>query len=178
MVGRAIYAKYVNSVPLYRQEKDWMQMGLKIPRATLSNWVITCADKYLQPVYERLHEHLLERMVICADETPCQVLKEKEKTPQSKSYMWLYCSARDGEPPIAAYEYQPGRHGYHAADFLKEFKGKYVVCEGYQGYNKLPDSIIRCACLAHVRRKWADAIPAERKKHPPGDTAIPAENRV
>ena len=171
----AIYMKYVNSIPLYRQEKEWLQMGCKIPRVTLANWVITCADKYFTPIYDRLHLHLLERLVVCADETPCQVLKEKGKTPQSKSYMWLYCTAEDGMPAIALYEYQPGRHGINAYNFLKGFKGKYIVCDGYQGYNRLPEGVTRCGCLAHVRRKWADAIPAERRKRPPGDRMIPAE---
>lgn len=174
-VAYAIYMKYVNSVPLYRQEKEWIQMGVKIPRTTLSNWIITCATEYLMPLKERLRFHLLERLVVCADETPCQVLKEKEKTPQSKSYMWLYCTADDGLPPIALYDYQPGRHGRHAKEFLEGFKGRYVVCDGYQGYNELPTSVKRCGCLAHVRRKWADAIPPDRRKRKPDGKAVPAE---
>ena len=36
-VAYAMYMKYVNSVPLYRQEKEWIQMGAKVPRATLSS---------------------------------------------------------------------------------------------------------------------------------------------
>ena len=175
IVAFITYMKYVNAVPLYRQEKSFLQDGSKIPRATMSNWIITCADKYFRPVYERLHHYLMDRILICMDETPCQVLKEKGKTPQSKSYMWLYCTGNDGLPPIAMYEYQPSRHGEHAKEFLREFKGKYAVCDGYQGYNKLSEKITRCGCLAHVRRKWADAIPAARKKAGPNGTAIPAE---
>ena len=174
-VAYAMYMKYVNSIPLYRQEKEWIQMGARIPRITLSNWIITCAEEYLTPIKERLRFHLLERLVICADETPCQVLKEKGKTPQSKSYMWLYCTADDGQPAIAIYDYQPSRHGWHAKEFLEGFKGKYVVCDGYQGYNDLPASVKRCGCLAHVRRKWADAIPPDRRKRKPDGKAVPAE---
>ena len=62
--------------------------GSKAPRATLANWVIKCGIDYMEPVYERLHRHLLERDIIHADETPCQVLKEEGKTAQSRSYMW------------------------------------------------------------------------------------------
>lgn len=91
-VAYVMYRKYVNSIPLYRQEADWKQMGVKLGRATLANWVIKCGLDYMEPVYERLHEHLLERDIIHADETPCQVLKEDGKTAQSKSYMWLYGS--------------------------------------------------------------------------------------
>ncbi len=174
-VAYMIYMKYVNSIPLYRQEKEWMRMGLKVPRATMASLVITCADKYLRPLSERLRDEMMLRLVICADETPCQVLKENDKTPQSKSYMWLYCTVDDGKPAIAIYDYNPGRNGDYAVEFLKGFKGKYIVCDGYQGYNKLPDSIIRCGCLAHVRRKWADAIPPDRRKRKPDGKAVPAE---
>ena len=174
-VAYAMYMNYVNSVPLYRQEKEWRQMGLKVPRATLSNWILTCAEEYLSPLSERFHEEQMERLAICADETPCQVLREKDRAPQSKSYMWLYCTVKDGKPPIAVYEYQPGRQGDYAAEFLKDFKGRYVVCDGYQGYNKLPARIIRCGCLAHVRRKWADAIPPGRRNRAPDGKAVPAE---
>ena len=148
-VAYVMYQKYVNSIPLYRQEADWKQMGVKLPRATLANWVIKCGMDYMEPVYERLHQHLLERAIIHADETPCQVLKEDGKTAQSKSYMWLYGSGNDGLPPIRLYDYQPSRGGYHAEEFLKD--------------NKLKD-VIRCGCLAHMRRYWYDALPGKSKR--------------
>ena len=163
-VAYVMYQKYVNSVPLYRQEADWKQLGVKLPRATLANWVIKCGIDYMEPVYEQLHQHLLERDIIHADETPCQVLKEEGKTAQSKSYMWLYGSGNDGLPPIRLYDYQPSRGGYHAKKFLKGFSG-YLTCDGFNGYNKLKD-VIRCGCLAHMRRYWHDALPGKSKKSP------------
>ena len=165
-VAYVMYQKYVNSVPLYRQEADWKQLGVKLPRATLANWVIKCGMDYMEPVYERLHQHLLERDIIHADETPCQVLKEEGKTAQSKSYMWLYGSGNDGLPPIRLYDYQPSRGGYHAEEFLKGFSG-YLTCDGFGGYNKLKD-VIRCGCLAHMRRYWHDALPGKPKQSPAG----------
>lgn len=163
-VAYVMYQKYVNSVPLYRQEADWKQLGVKLQRATLANWVIKCGTDYMEPVYEQLHRHLLERDIIHADETPCQVLKEEGKTAQSKSYMWLYGSGNDGLPPIRLYDYQPSRGGYHAEEFLKGFSG-YLTCDGFSGYNKLKD-VIRCGCLAHMRRYWHDALPGKSKKSP------------
>lgn len=161
-VAYVMYQKYVNSIPLYRQEADWKQLGVKLPRATLANWVIKCGTDYMEPVYEQLHQHLLERDIIHADETPCQVLKEEGKTAQSRSYMWLYGSGNDGLPPIRLYDYQPSRGGYHAEEFLKGFSG-YLICDGFGGYNKLKD-VIRCGCLAHMRRYWHEALPGKSKK--------------
>lgn len=163
-VAYVMYQKYVNSIPLYRQEADWKQLGVSLPRATLANWVIKCGIDYMEPVYERLHQHLLERDIIHADETPCQVLKEEGKTAQSKSYMWLYGSGNDELPPIRLYDYQPSRGGYHAEEFLKEFSG-YLTCDGFGGYNKLKE-VIRCGCLAHMRRYWHEALPGKSKNSP------------
>ena len=163
-VAYVMYQKYGNSIPLYRQEANWKQLGVKLPRATLANWVIKCGIDYMEPVYEQLHQHLLERDIIHADETPCQVLREEGKTAQSKSYMWLYGSGNDGLPPIRLYDYQPSRGGYHAEEFLKGFSG-YLTCDGFNGYNKLKD-VIRCGCLAHMRRYWHDALPGKSKKSP------------
>ena len=55
-VAYVMYQKYVNSIPLYRQEADWKQLGVKLPRATLANWVIKCGMGYMEPVYKLLHE--------------------------------------------------------------------------------------------------------------------------
>lgn len=118
----------------------------------------------MEPVYEQLHRHLLERDIIHADETPCQVLKETGKTAQSKSYMWLYGSGNDELPPIRLYDYQPSRGGYHAEEFLKDFTG-YLTCDGFGGYNKLKN-VIRCGCLAHMGRYWHEALPGKMKKSP------------
>lgn len=161
-VAHVMYQKYVNSVPLYRQEKDWEQLGISLSRATMANWVIRCSQDYLMPVVEHLRKELLSRDVVHCDETPVQVLKEEGKKPQTKSYMWLYRTGNDEKAPIVLYDYQPSRNGDHAVTYLKDFKG-YVHSDGFSGYNKLKD-IIRCGCWAHLRRKFVEAIPAKKSK--------------
>lgn len=159
-VANVMYEKYVNSVPLYRQEKAWEQMGVALSRATMANWVIRCSEDYLRPVVEHMRKQLLSRDIIHCDETPVQVLKEEGKKPQTKSYMWLYRTGIDDEKPVVLYDYQPSRNGDHAVTFLKDFKG-YVHSDGYSGYNKLT-GIIRCGCWAHLRRKFIEAIPQRK----------------
>ena len=77
----------------------------------MSNWLIWAADHLLTPVYNRLHKKLLTRGVLHVDETTLQVLRGPGKTPQSKSYMWLYRTSGDTYRPIVLYEYQPDRKG-------------------------------------------------------------------
>ena len=161
-VAYIMFQKCFMGLPYYRLEAAMKQLGVKIPRETMANWCILSTDKYLKAIYECLHEALLSREVIHADETTCQVLREDGKTPQSTSYMWIYTSGSDGLPKIVLYEYQPGRGGIYPQQFLKGFQGM-LQCDGYQGYNKVEDVLLAC-CMAHCRRKFFEALPAERKK--------------
>ena len=72
-VANVMYQKYVNSIPLYRQEKEWEQMGIALSRATMANWVIRCSQDYLYPVIEHFRKELLSREIIHCDEL-CKAL--------------------------------------------------------------------------------------------------------
>lgn len=146
-VANVMYQKYVNSMPLYRQEKDWENLGIALKRSTMANWIIRCSQDYFYPVVQYMREQLLKRELIHCDETPIQVLKEEGKKPQTKSYMWLYRSGNDGKPSIILYDYKPSRNGDHPGAYLKGFRG-YLHSDGYAGYNKLED-VIRCA-VGHI----------------------------
>lgn len=168
-VANVMYEKYVNSVPLYRQEKDWENLGLSLKRATMANWIIRCSEDYFAPIIRHLKKGLVSREVLHCDETPVQVLKEKGKKPQSKSYMWLYRTARDEKHPIVLYDYQPSRSGENAARYLEGFRG-YLHTDGYSGYNKL-ENITRCGCWAHLRRKFVEAIHGKKASGAPPTAA-------
>ena len=156
-VAWVMYQKFCNSLPYCRQEKDWKQYGASITRATMANWVILNSDAFFRPMYEYFRRKLLEREFAMADETPLQVLHEPGRQAQSKSYMWLFRSGEDGGVPIILYKYSETRAGDNAVEFLQGFKG-YLMCDGYSGYNKVPDAK-RTACWAHIRRYLVDAVP-------------------
>jgi len=168
-VANVIYQKYVNAMPLYRQEQDWKNLGIELSRATMANWVIRCSEEYFDPLLERLRKELIARDIVHCDETPVQVLKEPGKKPQTKSYMWLYRTGDDGKAPIIIYDYKSSRSSENAAEFLKDFKG-YIHSDGYSGYNKLT-GIIRCGCWAHLRRKFWEARPGQSAEGSPKSNA-------
>ena len=161
-VAYVMFQKCFMGLPYYRMESAFEQLGAKIPRETMANWCIITAQNYLLPIFMRLHEELLKRDIIHADETSCQVLREEGRDARSTSYMWIYSSGSDGLPGIVLYEYQPGRSGDYPQEFLRGFKGM-LQCDGYQGYNKVNDTLLIC-CSAHARRKFYEALPAEKKK--------------
>lgn len=164
LAAHVMYYKYVMSMPLYRQEKDFEHLGVKISRTTMASWIIYCAENYFLPMYEYLHRKLLKRRYLMADETPIQVLKEEGRRPQSKSYVWLVRTGDNGGIPIILYNYTPTRAGSHAAAFLAGADpGYYLMVDGYKGYNKVPEAQ-RCCCWAHIRRYWLRAIPKGHEK--------------
>ena len=158
-VADIMVRKYVDGLPLARQEKIWQREGVELSRATMANWVIQTAQSWLKPVYRRMKKHLLSCSVIHADETVVQVLKEPDKPATSKSRMWVYASNERSGKPIRYFEYRPDRSGKHAAKFLKDFSGC-LVTDGYSGYNQVSGAI-RCGCWAHMRRKWREAMPKD-----------------
>jgi len=164
-VAYTAHQKFVMGVPLYRQEQEWLRKGVLLPRQTLANWLISVAECWLFLIVDELKRRLLLQTVAHADETTFQVLNEEHKTPQSKSYLWVYRTSGDTDEPIVIAEYKPNRKAKNPAEFLASFKG-YLHTDGYEAYHKLPDDIIVVGCWAHVRRKWDSALklinPADR----------------
>ena len=149
--------KYVDGLPLARQEKIWEREGISLSRATMANWVIQCSQTWLKPLYKHMKQRLLEQSVIHADETVVQVLKEDGKPAASESRMWLYASGALLRHQVRLFEYQPDRSGRRAEAFLKGFTGC-LVTDGYAGYNQV-QNVTRCGCWSHARRKWREAMP-------------------
>lgn len=156
------YQKFALSLPFYRLEKSFEELGAKISRTTMAGWAVKCHERYFKPMTDYFHRELLKRKYLMMDETPIQVLKEPEKTPESKSYVWLMRSGEDGLPPIVYYHYSPSRSGDTAVELTRGIEpGTYIMCDGYSGYSKLTD-IRRCVCYAHIRRYFYEAVPKGR----------------
>lgn len=155
-VAHIITQKFIMGSPLYRQEQEWKNQGIELSRQTMSNWMLKCVELYFEPLYEKLHENLLKRDVLHADETTIQVLKEFDKPASSKSYMWLYRTGSDAEHPIVLYNYQSGRGKEHPQKFLEGYKG-YLQTDGYSVYHDLNQDITDVGCWAHLRRKFDEA---------------------
>ena len=161
LLAHIIYEKYVNAMPLYRQEKDFKAKNIPLSRTTMANWIIYAARTWFEPVYAQMKQELLNSHVIHADETVVQVLKEPGKKPQTDSRMWVYCSGEQEPKKTVLYEYQPTRNGDHAKRFLGDFSG-ILVTDGFAGYNKLTN-VTHAGCWAHVRRYFVEALPKDKE---------------
>ena len=157
-VAWVMYQKYVNSLPLYRQEQDFKRLfGIDISRGTIANWIIKNAVSSFTPMCDFWQRRLVAGRFAMADETPVQVLKEPGRRPQTKSYMWVFRTGEFEKEQIVLFHYSPTRAGDTAKEFLEGFRG-YLMTDGYSGYNKLKNCT-RTSCWAHIRRYLIDAIP-------------------
>ncbi len=152
-----IVKKYLDALPLYRQEQMWKRMGVDLKRNTMANWVILTAETYLKPFSDAFLTELLQQTVIHADETVLQVNKEPGREATAESRIWAYASSKRAQRQIRYFRYEESRKGACAEKVLGRYAGV-VISDGYSGYNILSNAI-RAGCWAHARRKWVEAMP-------------------
>ena len=157
LLAQVLVAKYVDHLPLYRQEAIFARAGFAIPRSTLGQWVGTCGVQ-LQPLADALRDELLEHSVLHADETPVAMLKPgKGKT--HKAYLWSYCTTSYSAVNAVVFDFAETRAGENAREFLRigqadAWRGT-LVCDDYAGYKAMFSfGVTEAGCLAHARRKF------------------------
>lgn len=109
-------AKYLDHLPLYRQERIFDRAGLAIPRSTLAQWVGRCGVE-LQPLIDALRDELLGRGVLHADETPVAMLKPG-KGSTHKAYVWAYGTTSYDPLQAVIYDFAESRADENARRFL------------------------------------------------------------
>jgi len=157
LLADVLVSKFSDSLPFYRQEKILNRYGIEISRETLSRWAIKVYET-AEVLQDLMEEDLLKWPVLGMDETPVQVLSEKDRKNETKSYMWVMRGGPPGKP-IVVFRYRQTRSGEFVREYLKEWEGT-LVCDGYGGYNSGGrDLKIRLAgCWAHVRRKFVEIV--------------------
>ena len=139
LIAQVIVAKFGDHLPFYRQADIYARQGIRLDRATLGNWTGR-ACFHLQPIAAHMREHLAAADRLFMDETTAPVLDPgRRKT--KKGFFWAIASDDRGHggpsPPIVLFRYAPGRSGAFAEQFLQGFRGQFLQCDGYDGYDRL-----------------------------------------
>lgn len=167
LIAGILNSKYVNAMPLARIEREFYRMdSVQISRQNMSNWVLRCAEDYFSRIYTHMRSTLLSKDVLHTDETWTKVVQQDGRDSKKKCYIWVYCTGECDEP-IIYYEFHENRAAESAKEFLKDYRG-FLHSDGYQVYHSLDSGITVVGCLAHIKRKFSDAIkalsPEEQKK--------------
>jgi transposase len=154
LLAQIIIDKYVDHLPLYRQEQRFKREGVSIPYSTISDWIKNgCA--LLDPLGEALKKIVISNDYLHADETPLKVLDKNKKGTTHRGFYWVYHNSIDN---VVWFDYCQGRGREGPNEILKDFKG-YLQTDGYNVYDifKKNKDITLLHCMAHARRKFFEA---------------------
>jgi transposase len=171
LIAHIIASKYIDHLPLYRQEQIYRQRHkIELPRQSLCRWVALAAE-WLEPVYNEMRRQQMTSDYVQIDETPIRYL-DPGRGKCATGYFWV--SNVPGGDVI--YHWHPGR----GADCLEHivptgYEGT-LQCDGYSAYPSFqkhrkarheaehkddpkpePLKLELAACWAHARRKFFQA---------------------
>ena len=160
LLAQVLVAKFLDHLPLYRQEAVFERAGLAIARSTLAQWVGECGAQ-LQPLVDALSAELLKHAVLHADETPVAMLKPGNgKT--HRAYLWSYCTTSFNATKAVVFDFAESRGGQHVRDFLglpggdarPGWRGS-LITDDFSGYKACFElGVTEAGCMAHARRKF------------------------
>jgi transposase len=165
LLAHIVTAKFVDGLPLYRQETQFERLGVTLGRATMAGWMIRLGGTHLVPLINLLNEQMLEQPLIHSDETRLQVL-HSDKAPTADHWMWVRVSGPPGKR-IVLFDYDPSRGGTVPKRLLQGYEG-ILLTDGYEPYAIVAAELklVHAGCMAHARRKFDEA-----RKATPGDSS-------
>ncbi len=178
LIAEVIVAKFGDHLPFYRQAGIYARRGIELDRATLGNWAGR-ACFHLQPIAGHMRRHLAAADRLFMDETTAPVL-DPGRGQTKKGFFWAIASDDRGHggpnPPVVLFRYAPGRGGAHAERFLQGFRGRFLQCDGYDGYERLtgverpegPWTLVNC--WSHLRRRFVKQM--RNTKSPIAEAAV------
>ena len=156
--------KYVDHLPLARQEARLEREGLFISRQTQCDWMRQAAH-LLTTFSDLLRREVLLSRVIHTDDTPVTYLDPGGGQPKT-GRLWVYHGDRNH--PYTFYAFSPDRRRLWPADALAGWTG-HLQADAFPGYDALyaEGGVVEVACWAHTRRKFKDAELSDDKRAAP-----------
>jgi transposase len=150
-VAHLVVSKCNDSIPQYRLEKAYKQIGIPISRSTMCDLFHRAAAE-LRPLYDAALALVPAAPDVHADETSI-----RQQGLDRRAFIWDFVT-----PDVVVYRYAPSRSGETAKKVLGDSTGRLVV-DQFTGYNAVtkPGKRVRAGCLAHARRKLF-----EQREHP------------
>uniref|UniRef100_UPI00374DECDE IS66 family transposase n=1 Tax=Phenylobacterium sp. TaxID=1871053 RepID=UPI00374DECDE len=159
LLAMILFEKFGQHQPLNRQAERYAREGVALSLSTLADQVGACAV-VLQPIFERIQEHVMAAERLHGDDTTVPVLA-RGKCDVGRSWVYVRDDRPFGgrAPPAAVFHYSRNRSGEHPREHLKGWSGL-LQADAYGGYGHLYDAkrtpapIVEAACWAHARRKF------------------------
>ena len=164
VIANVVVRKFVDGLPLYRQEIIYWRDHIDLSRQTMSG-LMTQLHERLSPLLVTMKRLLYDGRTMHIDETRLQVLNEPGRENTQLSYMWVY-GGGPPDKPVIWYQYADSRGGEVPLEFLFPSDEELPACQiclvsdGYSGYNALsefPGTLGHGTCWTHARRRSVEA---------------------
>ena len=170
LLAHVLMSKYVDAIPLYRQEAMLGRLGPAFSRQAMGEWVEQGAI-LLRPVQAHLNGLVLESGYVIGDETPIRVLDPARPGAAREAWLWAFLAPG---PRVVVFDFQLTRSHEPALAFLRSFHGVFQT-DGYASYPKalrlvpeqIRSGIIHVNCMAHCRRGFVEALDAGDERAAP-----------
>ena len=161
LLAQVIIDKYVDHLPLYRQEQRFSRVGVTLAPSTLCNWKSNVCS-LITPLYNAMVKEVLQTNYLHVDETTIKVLDQDKKGTTHRGYFWVY---HNSHKKIVIFDYRRGRDRTGPSEILKNFKG-HLQADGYEVYVDFGqrEDIILLHCMAHARRKFSEALQNDKRR--------------
>ncbi len=164
LLSYILISKYVDHLPLDRQEKIFLRYGIKVPKSSMSDWMGRVRH-LLDPLLKRLKNRMLDSRIVNCDETTLQVQDNARGGPKRDGYLWSYI----GDSRWVWFEWREGRGAQGPMKTLRGFTGEYLQSDGYAAYVGVAQAlgVEHVGCWAHARRKFVEALDTGHAKAAP-----------
>lgn len=156
-IAHLIVTKCGDSIPQYRLEKAYRNLGIPMSRSTMCS-LLHRGARELRPLQEAATALVPAAPDVHADETSM-----RQQDIEGRAFFWTFVT-----PNLVVYRYALNRSGDTPKKVLGDSPGRLVV-DQHTGYNAVtrPGGRIRAGCVAHARRKIY-----EQREHPETKEAL------
>ena len=156
-IAHLIVTKCGDSIPQYRLEKAYRNLGIPMSRSTMCS-LLHRGARELQPLQQAATALVPAAPDVHADETSM-----RQQDIEGRAFFWTFVTH-----DLVVYRYALDRSGETPKKILGDSPGRLVV-DQHTGYNAVtrPGGRVRAGCLAHARRKIY-----EQREHPETKEAL------
>ncbi len=167
LVAHVLLSKFVDHLPLYRQEQMLGRLGPTFTRQAMVQWVRQ-GTLLLQGVHAELVRRATGGRYLQMDETPISLLDPERPGKARNAWLWAIHAP---ELKIVAFEFHLTRGHGPPRELLDGFAGV-LQTDGWGAYDTalkgLPGhQIVRAGCAAHARRGFVKALEAHDERATP-----------
>lgn len=166
ILAEVITKKYLDHMPLNRQEQHFKRMGLSISRQNMKNWIFSMSAR-CGPLIELLRKSLLSCPIINMDETIHRVLNIDGKASDTENYEIIQVGTCDSWR-VVMFSFNVKRNSMIFSSLLPNYSGT-LMTDGLQSYKVAvadENNDLNCthlACWAHARRGFVALLKANSK---------------